>query len=1585
MSGVMPHVDVDLSNRRLNDGEAEIMLIDLDKQHKTAADYYKHREACLAEIKNSKGSTNKINDFQRLIAERDFIYSQEEEYLKDLNNMQGLYLKKKDMDAKGQRPPVDLLDRIKSLIGDLKAKKNRIESQKVQFVSKFEKKKFGTGESMLNASTAAGLSLDGPMLKGVEKEMQELSIRMNRLDDMKNDHRRGLLENSLEVDPKIVSKAQVGGAFSYAQSKLNEIMGMQNIENRAKNLIALRTSMEILNNTTGNNMNRPTVSLDGIMRGVHADASNPSLLNSMNRLASAAGGQMGDSIDNMMKAQGLQQSMMAKSAMLNNLGAFNSNAPMANMDPLIPRPQGLMASAGPGASATDPWNDMAAKAAVKVAHEKINRTIKECRQSIEDVRLALQLSNDRMQDRSVEENALKKTAQRELEVTQALALVPYSKEMYEYKVAQINKIAEDRRELEKLLLEQRLANRVGGPKADKDYQERQQRIKEELRRAMGEKEEVSGAYSKKLGFDLHFDFIKDLPEMHQSCQVIFGIYKQGLPVMKSLKTDPHMIELTSEDTKRSLFGEKKNITGVEVGDRVLLFFELQFTNRLDKFQQGASFGWTALELFTEDKTLKIGRFKLPFYAPPLDVQLTKERITLMQPLPETHMYVRINHPSFQEEKTDFNMFSDLSDVAYTVPLMHDLKDGEVGKTDEVDAFAKMKKLEEDNRNLEEIIENQKNRLEELIKLDEARYLEMFAGQHAIYSRLNKDPFAAPDLVEGKAAPADEAPAEQPGEAPPEQPGEAPAEDDILGLAKDEKPTKGLKVTFVKLEKILGKKDVSVKMKVFFDSQEMSDERGELIEFTSEAYPTKAKTDKKPEDVALKDIVKTPYNFQGLFNILKKKKIKKNCFIQWQIMREDKCIAWTIFPLSKLSKLRTGLQKEQLYEPPCPNPPIEEKALKKAKEVKKTLIHFKIEESIYNIDDLEGFFGGEEEKPKKKDDKKKDDKKDDKKKDKEPKEEKKKLPVAKKPTSKLKDKLAGKAAPEPKKVMPKDGPFIKSNEPQHSQEPFDEKRGIDILVDQLRFLPNNVTVTKILVRVCTKDFVDLVPPSACIPDLESLISTPVYYFRMELRKEVTFDKEAFLFLIYITIDEKSSTGVPNIVGYSFFPLFLEKEKGEPATKDTEEPLLHDGQYQLPVFCQDYPYSQPFDMTKAMALERIPSCSVLIRVRKPAVNEEGEPLGIDNVEKDKWAKDVWPPFKSYRENFYYCTKYMSYTAAEQELYGFRFKNLVLAQKIIDIVKILVKSFQEDIEIPVSGDYSELKEDIETFIDKRFYYNPDLTLLDPRFIYPYNNKQGFSIAVDSIFQPPNPGFYQIVMSMNPPASFYNEPPSTEQVKLVYQIDWQSSQSNIGFLDGYFDIRGLDLPSNSQMIFSIKEIVYSKDKTGQSRDIGFTIIPLIDSKGYLYTGCYQMPLFKKDLTKGLAEDLQKEDPWKRMVELLTLKDPKTKKPTAELLTHSSLIIRLKDNFYDKLYEQPFDTTRMKYFFLPENKIPKYIYDMKVQEKLKTTKKMQALLPKGAVEDEFNELLKRTMGLAYNVTFDENEAEEKEKPKEEDENEEPS
>lgn len=51
----------------------------------------------------------------------------------------------------------------------------------------------------------------------------------------------------MEIDPKIVQMANQGGASSYGEARLRDIMAIPDYQTRAKNLSALRNSLEILN------------------------------------------------------------------------------------------------------------------------------------------------------------------------------------------------------------------------------------------------------------------------------------------------------------------------------------------------------------------------------------------------------------------------------------------------------------------------------------------------------------------------------------------------------------------------------------------------------------------------------------------------------------------------------------------------------------------------------------------------------------------------------------------------------------------------------------------------------------------------------------------------------------------------------------------------------------------------------------------------------------------------------------------------------------------------------------------------------------------------------------------------------------------------------------------------------------------------------------------------------------------------------------------------------------------------------------------------------------------------------------------
>lgn len=262
-----------------------------------------------------------------------------------------------------------------------------------------------------------------------------------------------------------------------------------------------------------------------------------------------------------------------------------------------------------GAEAPQMWNNIAAKAAIKSTHEKINLMIKENQRSVEDVRTALMIDVG-AENRDGEEQALKKVAENEIEITQALAMLPYSSKMYRYKMNQLNSLAKKRKELERVILEQKLANQGPNPsKSNPEYDERKGRIRSELRKALGDAEDQDNAYDKKAGFDLHFDFVLDIPEPFQTSQISYGVYLGGRVIHPPALTQPHPIDGEQNDKDPdaelvSLYGEKATLLEIIAKDQVLIFFELQFANRLDKVQQSSSYGWTCLDPFTENNTLK---------------------------------------------------------------------------------------------------------------------------------------------------------------------------------------------------------------------------------------------------------------------------------------------------------------------------------------------------------------------------------------------------------------------------------------------------------------------------------------------------------------------------------------------------------------------------------------------------------------------------------------------------------------------------------------------------------------------------------------------------------------------------------------------------------------------------------------------------------------------------------------------------------------------------------------------------------------------------------------------------------------------
>jgi hypothetical protein len=115
-------------------------------------------------------------------------------------------------------------------------------------------------------------------------------------------------------------------------------------------------------------------------------------------------------------------------------------------------------------------------------------------------------------------------------------------------------------------------------------------------------------------------------------------------------------------------------------------------------------------------------------------------------------------------------------------------------------------------------------------------------------------------------------------------------------------------------------------------------------------------------------------------------------------------------------------------------------------------------------------------------------------------------------------------------------------------------------------------------------------------------------------EVDFDKPVSTAILWITMEtfsqsEKSS----RIVGQSFFPLFIDKRNGMPATTDVKGStniIPHVGNYQMPVYHARVKEIKPFTYEKFIYNEKIPGTSLLIRLLRVPKRENKKP-GEDSV--------------------------------------------------------------------------------------------------------------------------------------------------------------------------------------------------------------------------------------------------------------------------------------------------------------------------------------------------------------------------------------
>jgi hypothetical protein len=147
-----------------------------------------------------------------------------------------------------------------------------------------------------------------------------------------------------------------------------------------------------------------------------------------------------------------------------------------------------------------------------------------------------------------------------------------------------------------------------------------------------------------------------------------------------------------------------------------------------------------------------------------------------------------------------------------------------------------------------------------------------------------------------------------------------------------------------------------------------------------------------------------------------------------------------------------------------------------------------------------------------------------------------------------------------------------------------------------------------------------------------------------------------------------------LGHCYFPLFLDNDTKKPAADNTiQNFILQEGNYQIPIYCQKPPIRPPFTFDILRKQEKIPTASLLIRVRKATTTEGYKVLSTRDVPQDEWeTTGLVEASPEYAESIY-NTSYCDVNNAEIVMFKDRAKRY--DPQLVDTLKYL----QESLNLP------------------------------------------------------------------------------------------------------------------------------------------------------------------------------------------------------------------------------------------------------------------------------------------------------------------
>ena len=512
-------------------------------------------------------------------------------------------------------------------------------------------------------------------------------------------------------------------------------------------------------------------------------------------------------------------------------------------------------------------------------------------------------------------------------------------------------------------------------------------------------------------------------------------------------------------------------------------------------------------------------------------------------------------------------------------------------------------------------------------------------------------------------------------------------------------------------------------------------------------------------------------------------------------------------------------------------------------------------------------------------------------------------------------------------------FLENLKPQHEDgKPFLKGDGIDIYVDAARFLPDNTSCTKIVVKAFTWALESIGQAVGGLPDLNSPAFSPVYGFRTEFRMPV-FDPTTTLVISIITLD--TAHNETRLLGYSAINLFLHRySRKQPTETSEQEFVLNAGAFQLPIYCQEPLRRVPFSLQTFTAMELIPCATLLVRIREAPKAQQGvKVLSINNVPRSElYIRGVIVAPPKYEQRAY-NTSYCMPTPVERTIYAER------AKRQSPTVKNATVKMMEAL-----GNPADLSDDqMLDWIDDILNTDPRTPMIDMKLFAKYSPRLGFKICIDAVHHMPKNSPHVVLFSLNPPGGFYSQSASSQDIQICDKYDWNSSLETPAFLDGFHTYKNIQFTPYLHIIIDLRA-VNMEDKV--LVPVAWTVLPVFYEDGYVKSGIFQLPFFAGAVPANLLPEIASNPPWEFILKSAT------KSGGPQFLEPISVILRIVDSQREGHFSMPMDLNRIDYSYIPPKLLSRFSYNAAARQRNQDGVNLRKMIPKDISAANFEKVV---------------------------------